>query len=65
MVFKLVQALLPWYRWRLKMKQGFLTSSGRFVDRVEAAEIAYAAGQVRQRSTHEGKPGTLYSEDLY
>ncbi len=28
--------------------EGFLTSSGRFVDRREAAQIARAAGQVRE-----------------
>jgi hypothetical protein len=33
-------------------KQGFTTSGGRFVDRMEAAQIA-------------GKAGKLYSEDLW
>lgn len=39
--------------------QGFLTSRGRFVDRVEAAEIAKAAGQTTSEK------GALFSEDLY
>ena len=40
-------------------KQGFLTSKNRFVDRAEAAKIAYVAGQIEK--PHE----TLFSEDLY
>lgn len=39
--------------------QGFMTSSGRFVDRVEARAIAFAAGQVDKAT------GDLHSEDLY
>lgn len=39
--------------------QGFLTSTGRYVDRKEGARIAVAAGQVDPSCTH------LYSEDLY
>lgn len=42
-----------------KTTQGFLASSGRFVDREKAAMIAYNAGQVERRD------GRLYSEDLY
>ena len=42
--------------------QGFLTSTGRFVDREEAVGIAVASGQ-RLRVT--GSEGTLYSEDLW
>ena len=38
---------------------GFYTSKGRFVDRKEAAKIAYECGQ-----TSEFK-GLLFSEDLY
>ncbi len=40
-------------------EQGFLTSTGRFVDREEAAELAFDAGQIKERIK------TLYSEDLY
>lgn len=40
--------------------QGFLTSSGRWVDREEGMQIAQEAGQVRRS----GKTN-LYSEDLY
>lgn len=39
--------------------QGFLTSKNRFVDREEAAIIAFDAGQIKQEKQ------TLYSEDLY
>lgn len=44
--------------------QGFLTSSGRYVDRVEALDIAISAGQPLidhpSRCSHK-----LYSEDLW
>lgn len=39
--------------------QGFLTSTGRYVDRVEAATIAYTAGQISTPKQ------ILFSEDLY
>lgn len=39
--------------------QGFLTSKNRFVDREEAAEIAYLREQISQKKKE------LYSEDLY
>lgn len=41
--------------------QGFVTSSGRFVDRVEAAKIAIAAGQIKNLKYHKTK---LFSEEL-
>lgn len=41
--------------------QGFVTNTGRFVNRQEAYGIAYKAGQVRDTDT----PGELYSEDLW
>jgi len=40
-------------------EQGFLTNLNRFVDRKEGAEIAFNAGQTKE------KKETLYSEDLY
>lgn len=40
-------------------EQGFLTNTNRFVDREEAAQIAFDAGQIKQHTI------TLYSEDLY
>lgn len=43
--------------------QGFYTSKGRFVDREEAMQIAYAAGQVTQKQFELSTD--LYSEDLY
>lgn len=42
--------------------QGFLTSTGRFVMRFEAWDIAKAADQIRGKPP---VPGTLYSEDLW
>jgi hypothetical protein len=42
--------------------QGFLTSKGRFVDRVEAAKIALEAEQIKELSYHNNQ---LFSEDLY
>lgn len=41
--------------------QGFLTSLGRFVDRIEGAEIALKSGQITKLSW----PPNLYSEDLW
>ena len=44
-------------------EQGFVTSTGRFVDRKEAVDIAVAAGQTTH---HEWGPRTLlFSEDLW
>lgn len=40
-------------------EQGFLTNTNRFVNREEAAEIAFHAGQTTEKLI------TLYSEDLY
>lgn len=39
--------------------QGFITTKNRFVDRKEAAEVAYSAGQIASPKTE------LHSEDLY
>ena len=41
--------------------QGFLTSKGRFVRRVEARDIAIVTGQI-ERATHGSQ---LFSEDLW
>src|SRR5574343_220970 len=38
---------------------GFLTSKNRFVDRKEAVEIAYNAGQIKELKRE------LFSEDIY
>lgn len=40
-------------------EQGFLTNTNRFIDRQEAAKIAYEAGQIKEELK------TLYSENLY
>lgn len=40
-------------------QQGFLTSWGRFVDRLEGAEIAFSANQIKE------KIKKLHSENLY
>lgn len=42
-----------------KTTQGFITSTGRFVTREEAALIAYNAGQIKEQVKR------LFSEDLY
>lgn len=42
--------------------QGFLTSKNRFVNRVQAAEIAFKAGQIISYNKNEP---CLISEDLY
>lgn len=44
-------------------EQGFLTSTGAFVGRAEAARIAFAAGQLKYGLTH--KPRELFSEDVW
>lgn len=44
-----------------RYEQGFVTSTGEFVDRVEGAAIAIAAGQIKALKW----PPLLYSEDLY
>lgn len=45
--------------WEQDPVEGFLTSRDRFVDREEAARIAYEAGQTDERIEE------LFSEDLY
>lgn len=40
-------------------EQGFVTETGQFVSREEAAEIAFLCGQILTRKT------MLFSEDLY
>lgn len=42
--------------------QGFMTNTGRFVDREEACVIAIRAGQI---VTKTGPANELYSEDLW
>lgn len=44
--------------------QGFLTSTGRFVNRVQAKQIAHMAGQPQMRPESE-RTKDLYSEDLW
>lgn len=45
----------------LPTAQGFVTSEGRFVNRVEAYYIAWSAGQLKEPK----QTPTLYSEDLW
>ncbi len=42
-------------------EHGFVTSTGRFVDRIEAAQIALDAKQIEKLSW----PPNLYTEDLW
>lgn len=44
--------------------QGFLTSTGRYVGRVEGFHIAQKAGQIIHKSGNKDEP-TLYSEDMW
>jgi hypothetical protein len=48
----------------LAVEQGFLTSEGRYVDRVEGLAIATLAGQIIRRSGGENAK-ELFSEDLW
>lgn len=45
--------------------QGFYTSQGRFVDRIEAYKIAYNAGQLKSPDYSNDYAYRLISEDLY
>jgi hypothetical protein len=47
----------------IKGEQGFLTSTGRFVDRIEARKIALACGQIEEGKSHHKEK--LFSEDLW
>ena len=42
-----------------KYEQGFLTNDNRFVERAEAAEIAFKSGQIKTEKTY------LFSEDVW
>lgn len=44
-------------------QQGFITSMGRFVDRVVGLMIAVRADQIKDQK--EGNPNELYSEDMW
>lgn len=48
---------------RTRIKQGFLTSTGRFVERKEARTIAVSSGQLKEEDTI--SKISLCSEDLY
>ena len=50
---------------RERKHQGFMTSIGRFVDRVEAFKIAKANSQIVHAMFDNDKEGSLTSEDLY
>lgn len=55
---------LPEYQLH-RATQGFLTSTGRFVNRVQAKQIAHMAGQPQLRPEHERHQRDLFSEDLW
>lgn len=44
---------------KTNLRMGFLTSTGRFVNRREAAHLAYQAGQIKYETTD------LISQDLW
>lgn len=50
---------------RLDQGQGFVTSTGRYVDREEAWWIAQRADQLLPCAPTDGNGGTLYSEDVW
>lgn len=50
---------------RIDKGQGFVTDTGRYVDRQEGWKIAEAAGQLLERAPTDGRGGTLYSEDVW
>lgn len=52
-------------RVREEMEQGFVTNTGRFVDRVEAWRIAAAAGQIKHRAGSDGPDAGLTSESVW
>lgn len=45
--------------------QGFLTNEGRFVNRVQAKQIAHIAEQFQMRPENERHGRDLFSEDLW
>ena len=45
--------------------QGFITSEGRFVNRVQAKQLAHMAGQEQMRPERERHGRDLFSEDLW
>ncbi|MEO5366974.1 MAG: hypothetical protein H7831_11640 [Magnetococcus sp. WYHC-3] len=60
--FSIIQKLVgKGYEKPIQGNQGFVTSEGRFVDRVEGAKIAVKSGQIKKLKW----PPKLYSEDLW
>ena len=55
------QVIWPIIKRMVNGEQGFLTNTGRFVDRVEGAKIAVDSGQIPFLRW----PPLLYSEDLW
>lgn len=51
--------------WMHTACQGFLTSHGRFVNRVQAKHIAHRAGQPQLRPVSDRHPTQLFSEDIW
>lgn len=49
----------------LEAEQGFVTSAGRFVDRLTARDIALAAGQITEATRPVPGLPELFSEDLW
>ena len=52
-------SVAEWKQYYYQEKQGFLTSENRFIDRVEAVEVALQSGQIKERKKE------LFSEDLW
>lgn len=60
----IIWMLAPTGKYKLPIfgEQGFITNTGRFVDRIEARKIAEAANQLIERARDKKQ---LYSEDVW
>lgn len=61
-IFSRYNHMIPQLRVGCIEEQGFVTSSGRFLNRVDALKVAKKAGQVRRKSPPHNE---LFSEDLW
>jgi len=64
-VMQLVADTVPENEWPVGNLQGFITSRGRYVDRIEARKIAIGSGQFMPEAGKEDQFRELYSEDLW
>ena len=57
--FVILKEIQPDLSYKTQIDQGFLTNTNRFVNRKEAAKIAYVCDQIKEENN------CLMSEDLY